>query len=53
MRKMFVVVGLVALALPVAAFADDGGYQMKQAMYADAAAGHPHSLIQSCRANGP
>ena len=38
---------------PVAAFADDGGYQMKQAMYADAAAGHPHSLIQSCRANGP
>jgi hypothetical protein len=38
---------------PVAAFADDGGYQYKQAMYADAAAGRPKLLIQSCRANGP
>jgi len=38
---------------PVAAFARDGGYQIKQQMYADAAAGNPKSLIQSCRANGP
>jgi hypothetical protein len=38
---------------PVVAFADDGGYQYKQQMYADAAAGKPHDLIQSCRANGP
>jgi hypothetical protein len=40
-------------AFPVVAFADDGGYQYKQQMYADAAAGHPQNLIQSCRANGP
>ena len=40
-------------AFPVVAFADDGGYQWKQQMYADAAAGHPQNLIQSCRANGP
>ena len=40
-------------AFPVVAFADDGGYQYKQKMYADAAAGHPQNLIQSCRANGP
>jgi hypothetical protein len=40
-------------AFPVVAFADDGGYQYKQKMYADAAAGHPANLIQSCRANGP
>jgi hypothetical protein len=40
-------------AFPVVAFADDGGYQWKQKMYADAAAGHPQNLIQSCRANGP
>ena len=40
-------------AFPVVAFADDGGYQYKQQMYADAAAGKPHQLIQSCRANGP
>ena len=40
-------------AFPVVAFADDGGYQWKQKMYADAAAGHPKNLIQSCRANGP
>ena len=38
---------------PVVAFADDGGYQHKQEMYAAAAAGHPRDLIQSCRANGP
>jgi hypothetical protein len=40
-------------AFPVAAFADDGGYQYKEQMYADAAAGRPKMLIQSCRANGP
>jgi hypothetical protein len=40
-------------AFPVVAFADDGGYQYKQQMYAEAAAGHPANLIQSCRANGP
>jgi len=40
-------------AFPVVAFADDGGYQWKQKMYADAAAGHPRNLVQSCRANGP
>lgn len=38
---------------PVVAFADDGGYQYKQQMYADAAAGRPKQLFQSCRANGP
>jgi len=38
---------------PVVAFADDGGYEYKQQMYADAAAGRPKSLLQSCRANGP
>lgn len=36
---------------PYATYADDGGYQWKQRMYALAAAGHPHLLIQSCRAN--
>ena len=40
-------------AFPVVAFADDGGYQYKQQMYADAAAGRPKLLFQSCRANGP
>jgi len=38
---------------PIAAFADDGGYQFKQRMYAQAAAGHPRLLEQSCRANAP
>jgi hypothetical protein len=38
---------------PTAAFADDGGYQYKQRMYVDAAAGKPKLLEQSCRANGP
>jgi hypothetical protein len=38
---------------PIVAFADDGGYQYKQRMYAEAAAGHPRQLEQSCRANGP
>ena len=40
-------------SFPVAAFADDGGYQYKQQMYADAAAGRPKTLFQSCRVNGP
>jgi hypothetical protein len=40
-------------AFPVVAFADDGGYESKQQMYADAAAGDPKNLVQSCRANGP
>ena len=38
---------------PTLAFADDGGYQYKQRMYAEAAAGKPRLLEQSCRANGP
>jgi hypothetical protein len=38
---------------PTLAFADDGGYQIKQRMYAEAAAGKPRQLEQSCRANGP
>jgi hypothetical protein len=42
-----------AHSFPVAVFADDGGYELKQKMYAAAAVGHPRELIQSCRANGP
>ena len=38
---------------PTLAFADDGGYQYKRRMYAEAAAGKPGLLEQSCRANGP
>ena len=38
---------------PTLAFADDGGYQYKQRMYAEAAAGKPQLLEQSCLANGP
>jgi hypothetical protein len=38
---------------PIATYADDGGYQYKQKMYADAAAGRPQLLAQSCRANAP
>ena len=38
---------------PTLAFADDGGYQYKQRMYAEAAAGRPGLLEQSCRVNGP
>jgi hypothetical protein len=38
---------------PTLAFADDGGYQYKQRMYADAAVGKPKQLEQSCRANRP
>jgi hypothetical protein len=36
---------------PTAAYADDGGYQLKLRMYAEASAGHPQLLEQSCRAN--
>jgi hypothetical protein len=38
---------------PYAVFADDGGYEFKQHMYALAAAGHAKQLAQSCTANGP
>jgi hypothetical protein len=38
---------------PFEIFASDGGIQYIEKMYADAAAGHPATLIQSCRANGP
>jgi hypothetical protein len=38
---------------PSLVFADDGGYQFKQRLYAEAAAGRPAGLIQSCRANAP
>ena len=39
---------------PTMVFAHDGGgYQYTQRMYAEAAAGEPQLLEQSCRANGP
>ena len=38
---------------PYLVYADDGGYQYKQHTYAEAAAGNPTQLEQSCRANGP
>jgi hypothetical protein len=38
---------------PHLVYADDGGYQFKQRIYAEAAAGKPAELEQSCRANGP
>jgi hypothetical protein len=41
------------VTFPHLLFADDGGYQHKRQMYADAAAGKPAQLEQSCRANGP
>jgi hypothetical protein len=37
---------------PVQVFADDGGYQYKERMYADAAVGDPTQLVQSCDVNG-
>ena len=40
-------------AFPVVAFADDGGYQHKEKIWAEAAAGNPQNLVQSCKANGP
>jgi hypothetical protein len=42
-----------AATTPTQAYADDGGYQYKQRMYADAAAGRPQLLENSCRVNGP
>jgi hypothetical protein len=42
-----------AESTPTAVFADDGGYQFKQRAYAEAAAGNPKLLEESCRANGP
>ena len=38
---------------PSLAYADDGGYQWKQRIYREAAAGRPQNLEQSCRANAP
>jgi hypothetical protein len=38
---------------PLAVYADDGGYQFKQKTYAEAAAGNPQLLEQTCRANAP
>jgi hypothetical protein len=38
-------------ASPYAKFADDGGYQLKQRIYAEAAAGDATGVAQSCRAN--
>ena len=38
---------------PWLVFADDGGYQFKQRIYAEAAAGKPAGLEQSCRVNRP
>jgi hypothetical protein len=38
---------------PHLVYADDGGYQFKQRIYAEAADGQPAGLEQSCRANGP
>jgi hypothetical protein len=38
---------------PTLAYADDGGYEYKQRIYAEAAAGKPGLLEQSCRVNGP
>ena len=38
---------------PFAIFASNGGIQYTRKMYRDAAHGHPATLIQSCRANGP
>lgn len=38
---------------PFLVYADDGGYQFKQRIYGEAAAGKPAGLEQSCRANGP
>jgi hypothetical protein len=38
-------------AFPYAKFADDGGYQFKQRIYARAATGDATGVAQSCRAN--
>jgi hypothetical protein len=39
--------------VPYAVFADDGGFQWLRETYAQAAAGHPQRLIDTCRANAP
>jgi hypothetical protein len=39
--------------VPRAYFAHDGGLDWIRRSYAAAAAGHPHNLIESCRANAP
>jgi hypothetical protein len=39
--------------VPMQVFADDGGFQYKQRIYAAAAAGNPKQLEQSCINNGP
>ena len=40
-------------SVPYAVFADDGGVQWLRETYAQAAAGHPQRLIDTCRANAP
>ncbi|HMJ01007.1 MAG TPA: hypothetical protein VK488_14320 [Gaiellaceae bacterium] len=39
--------------VPYAVFAHDGGLEWVRKTYALAAAGHPHRLAQTCRANAP
>jgi hypothetical protein len=41
-----------AESTPTMVFADDGGYQLEQRTYAEAADGNPKLLDESCRANG-
>ena len=38
---------------PFAVFADDGGFEWLRGTYAQAAAGNPARLIDTCRANAP
>jgi hypothetical protein len=42
-----------SVSRPVAVFADDGGYQYIEKSYANAAAGDPSGIEQSCKANRP
>jgi hypothetical protein len=42
-----------ATVTPISTYADDGGYEYKQRMYAQARAGDAGLLAKSCRANGP
>jgi len=42
-----------AVGTPTQVFADDGGYQYKQRIYAQAAAGDAAGVAQSCAVNGP
>lgn len=42
-----------ATQIPTLVVADDGGYQYTRRSYAEAAAGKPSLLEESCRANGP